>query len=279
VRLQGQLLGEGTALRTQSLEVLLGGAKLAVVGRIDDPLDGAHYELEVKSVGASEVNALLRALGSTPDTLFGPLELDGRISGQARDAVDFRRSVQGRFAFTVGREGGGRLRGVSILRRFLDQIPVVGDAARLTQPLRAGGSVESYWSDRFEIIEGGFELGGGRVEARTLRLAYRGYEVHLSGPLQLEDLSIDMKGEILLKSDLVSALVGSPGSGAASGRQPIRIPLARVTNTLADPKLRMTPETLAAVPRLLIQATGLDALSTGVGKALGRVLGGAREGN
>lgn len=279
VRLRGQLLGEGTALRTQSLEMWLGGATLAVVGRIDDPLDGAHYELELKSVGASEVNALLRALDSTPDTLFGPLELDGRISGQARDAADFRRSVEGRFAFTVGREGGGRLRGVSILRRFLDQVPVVGDAARLTQTLRGGDSIQSYLSERFEIIEGRFELGGGRVEAQTLRLAYRGYEVHLSGPLQLEDLSIDMKGEILLKSDLVSALAGSSGSGAASGRQPIRIPLARVTNTLADPKLRMTPETLAAVPRLLIQATGLDALSTGVGKALGRVLGGARDGN
>ncbi len=41
----------------------------------------------------------------------------------------------------------------------------------------------------------------------------------------------------------------------------------------------MTPETLAAVPRLLIQATGLEVLSTGVGKALEQVLGGARDGN
>lgn len=279
VRLRGQLLGEGTTLRTHGLEVLLGGVTLAVVGGIEDPLGGARYELEVRSVGTAEVNALLGAIGSTRDTLFGPLELDGRISGHAQDAENFRRSVEGRFAFTIGREGGGRLRGASILRSFLDQIPAVGDAARLTQTLRGGDSIDSFSSERFEIIEGRFELGGGRVEARTLRLAYRGYEVHLSGPLQLEDLSIDMKGEILLKSDLVSALVGLPGGGAASGRKPIRIPLARVTNTLADPKLRMTPETLAAVPKLLIQATGLDALSTGVGKALGRVLGGARDGN
>ena len=41
----------------------------------------------------------------------------------------------------------------------------------------------------------------------------------------------------------------------------------------------MTPETIAAVPKLLIQATGLDALSTGFGTAPGRVLGGARDGN
>jgi len=279
VRLRGRLLGEGTTLRSEGLEMRLGGVTLAVAGRIGDPLDAAPYELEVRSMGTAEVNALLHALGSNRDTLFGPLALDGRISGQARDAADFRRSVEGHLAFTIGKEGGGRLRGVPILQKLLDRIPIVGDAARLTRTLRGGDPLQSYLSERFEIIEGRFELGGGRVEARPLRLAYRGYEVHLSGPLRLEDLSIDMKGEILLKSDLVSTLVGSSRDSAASGRDPIRVPLARVTNTLADPKLKMTPETLAAVPRLLIQAGGLDALSTGVGKALGSVLGGAREGN
>ena len=38
----------------------------------------------------------------------------------------------------------------------------------------------------------------------------------------------------------------------------------------------MTRETLAAVPKLLFQATGLDTLTIGVGKAIGRALKGGK---
>ena len=82
-----------------------------------------------------------------------------------------------------------------------------------------------------------------------------------------------MTGELLLKSDLLHVLEGSVGADSAR-RKPIRIPLARVTQTLSDPKVEMTAETLAALPRLLFQATGLDGLATGLGEAIGRALGG-----
>ena len=57
-------------------------------------------------------------------------------------------------------------------------------------------------------------------------------------------------------------------------RRPVRIPLARVTNTLSDPKIEISKEALAALPKLIFQGTGLDNLAVDVGRALGRFLGG-----
>ena len=85
-----------------------------------------------------------------------------------------------------------------------------------------------------------------------------------------------MTGEVILKGDLVSAM-----GGASADRKPIQIKLARVTNTLNDPKIKMTAETLAAIPKLLFQATGVDRIAVGVGKkvgeAIGRVVGGGKQ--
>ena len=46
-----------------------------------------------------------------------------------------------------------------------------------------------------------------------------------------------------------------------------------MTHTLSDPKVEMTAETLAVLPRLLFQATGLDTLAIGLGEAIGRAFG------
>ena len=58
-------------------------------------------------------------------------------------------------------------------------------------------------------------------------------------------MTLDMSGELVLKDDLVTLLGGLTGSDPGD-REPIRIPLARVTNTISDPKVEMTPQTIAA---------------------------------
>lgn len=85
-----------------------------------------------------------------------------------------------------------------------------------------------------------------------------------------------MTGEVLIKENLVSVLSGLAGANLVV-RKPIRIPLARVTNTLVEPEVVMTSATLAAVPELFFQVPGLDTLAIGVGRVLGRVLGGDEE--
>jgi hypothetical protein len=176
LRLRGQLLGEGAAIRSKGLKALVHGLTLSIQCRVEDPLDQASFEIAIRSQAPAEVNDVLSGMTSTRDTLFGALELEGEMKGTARSKSDFYQSLAGNFAFTVGKDEGGRLRGVSILRVILDQIPLLGGAARLTQPFRGGRSVDDYFTDEFEIVEGDFVIGGGRVEARTLRLAYEGYE-------------------------------------------------------------------------------------------------------
>ena len=168
------------------------------------------------------------------------------------------------------------MRGVSILKTVLDAMPLLGGAAFFTRPFRSGRSVEDYFTDRFEILEGDFEIANGKVNAKTLRIVYKGYEATLTGPIQLRDLSIDMTGEVLLKGDLVSAVSGFAGA-RLENRKPIRIPLANVTNTLFDPKIRITPKILLAVPKLLLQGTGLDTIAIGIGKSLGLLVGDDQE--
>lgn len=281
VRLRGAIVGDGTRIRTQGLRALIAGATVGIEGSIEDPFGAGRFDLAVETLGATEVNDLLTVLADSGGRIFGPLALNGNVRGVLGEEGEWTESLLGDLRFTVGEGVGGRLRGVSILRTILDQIPLLGGAARLSQPFRGGRSVDDYFSERFDLIEGEFALGGGKVDARTLRLAYPGYEARLSGPMQLRDLQIDMTGEVLLKGDLVSVLGGMAGATVAD-REPIRIQLARVTNTLGDPKVQMTPETLAIVPKLLFQGTGLDTLTIGIGKGLRkgveRIFEGARGG-
>ncbi|MBJ20508.1 MAG: DUF748 domain-containing protein [bacterium] len=271
VRLRGSILGEGTRIRTKGLKAHLAGATIGIEGTVEDPIGEGRFDLAIQTIGEAEVNDLLTELAASGGTVFGLLDLKGKVHGIWGTGESLTDSLAGELRFSIGERGGGELRGVSLLQAILDQIPLLGGAARLSRPFRGGRSVGDYFVQRFDVIEGDFELGRGKVEARSLRLAYPGYEARLSGPMQLRNLQIDMSGEVLLKGDLVSALGGLAGA-EIEGRKPIRIPLARVTNTLDDPKVVMTKETLAAVPKLLLQATGIDTITLGIGKGVGKVL-------
>ncbi len=271
VQLRGTIVGEETRIRTKGLKAKLGPAIVGIKGVIEDPLREGRFDLAIATEGEVEANDVLSNLTSARDTVYGPLRFDGRVTGRLDDPTGVTSTLAGNVRFSVGERGGGRLRGVSLLRTILDQIPVIGGAARLTRPFRGGRSVDDYFTERFEIIEGVFAIGDGRVEAETLRLAYPGYEARLSGPMRLADLSIDMTGEVLLKSDLVSTLGGLAGADVPD-REPIRIKLAKVTNTLSEPEVKMTAETLAAIPKLLFQGIGLDTITKGIGREMGRAL-------
>ncbi|MFK7896975.1 MAG: AsmA-like C-terminal region-containing protein [Myxococcota bacterium] len=270
VQLSGAVLGEGDRLRTEALQVVAGDVTIELEGYLEDPLGASRYAFSGRTVGKPEVNSLLSALTSKTDTVFGPLQFEGDLSGTIPEVGSFRDSMIGTLRFSVGEDVGGRIKGVSLLKAVLDQVPVLGGAL-LSKPFRGGRSVEDFFSDEFELMSGEFAVQDGALTAKTLRLAYQGYEASLTGSMQLADLSLDMTGDLLLNSDLVAVLVGAMG-GDGTDRQPIEIPLARVSNTLSDPKVAMTSRTLVALPRLLLQATGLDRIREGLQEGLGKIL-------
>ena len=271
VRFRGTILGEGNRIRTQGLKALAGGVVIGIKGAIEDLLGEGRFDLEIATQGEVEANDLLSNLTTTKDIVFGALDFKGHVTGRLDEPSGVTETLAGNIRFSIGEEKGGELRGISILQTVLDQIPLLGGAARLSQPFRRGSSVDHYFAERFEVIEGDFVLGEGKVVAETLRLAYPGYEARLQGPLRFRDLKVDMTGEILIKGDLVSVIGGLAGANLED-RKPIRIELARVTNTLSEPKVVMTRSTLAAVPKLLFQATGFDTITLGIGKGVGKAL-------
>jgi len=271
VQLRGTILGEEMRIRTKGLKAKLGPAVIAIRAAIEDPAGEGRFDLEIETDGPVEANDVLSNLTSVRDRIYGPLLFDGRVTGRLDDSAGATSTLAGKMRFTIGEGGGGRLRGVSLLQTILDQIPLVGQAASVSRAIRGGRSVDDYFAGRFDVIEGDFVIGDGRVDAETLRLAHPGYEAWLTGPVRLEDLAIDMSGYVLLKDDLVGAIGGLAGADVQD-RDPIRIELAKVTNTLTEPKVEMTAETLSAVPKLLIQGTGLDTITLGIGKGVGRAL-------
>ena len=274
--LNGVVRGVGPDLQTDDFRLTLAGLTLGLQGRVQDPIGSMRFDFSIESRGGAEANDLFSALSSAQDIIFGDLQVAGSFQGRAADDVDIMSSLVGALRVTVGKAGGGRLRGVSFLKTILDQFPVLGGAARLSQPFRSGKSLDDYFAEDFEVIDGDFEIGSGRINARSLRLVYDGYEANLKGAVLLPSLEVDMTGEVLLKADLVSALGGLLGAELGD-RKPVRIPLTHVTHTLAEPKIEMTPRTLVAIPKLLFKASGLDTLTLGVGRAIGRVLGGGGE--
>jgi hypothetical protein len=270
--LDGSLVGQGTKVRIEDLRLIIGGTTFGITGELANPLGSNRFDLAIQSLGASEANDLFSALSSVSDTIYGDLQIAGKLSGVLGGDVDLYSSLNGALRISIGESGNGRLLGVSILQTILGQFPILGGVARLSRSFRSGKSIDHYFTEEFELINGDFEIGEGKVNARKLRLVYEGYEVNLTGPVLLPSLEIDMTGDVLLKADLVSVLGGLLGTRSGV-RDPVRIPLAHVTNTLSEPKIEMTSKTLAGVSELLFEATGLEALGLGLGRALGRALG------
>jgi hypothetical protein len=270
VGLVGAVVGDGNRLRTEGLKVVAGDVTIQLEGHLEDPFGAGRFAFSGRTVGTPDVNSLLSTFTSKRDTVFGPLRLEGDVSGALSRSGSLAETLIGTLHFSVGEGVGGKLRGVSLLKAVLDQVPLLGSAV-WSKPFRGGRSVDDFFSDQFKIIQGDLAIQRGLVEAKILRLAYEGYEANLSGGMLLRDLTLDMTGELLLQSDLLAVLVGALG-GDGTDRAPIRIPLARVSNTLADPKVSMTPRTLAAIPKVLIQATGLDRLKDGLEEGLGKIL-------
>lgn len=154
-------MGEGIRIRTAGLRVQTGGMTVGINGAVEDPLNEAHFDIKVRSIDAAEVNDLLSSWTSARDKVFGNLQFSGEFRGAASSEASLHSSLEGVLEFSIGKDRGGRLRGVSILRMVLDQIPLLDGVARWTQPFRGGRSVDDFFTERFEIIEGDFEIGQG----------------------------------------------------------------------------------------------------------------------
>jgi hypothetical protein len=271
----------GTELKLRQMFATAASARFQVDGGVSDLFGARELTVQLRTPEPVESNRVFSLVDSLRDAIFGALALELDLglplSGPAASRPALER-LAGEFSFQIGGdEAGGRLRGVSLLRQVFDRFGSLGHAALLALPAKRGKSLDEYYSEEFRVAAGSFRIENGEARTDDLHIVHEKYRANLRGGLRLSDLTLDMRGEIVIGSELDAAL-----SGASTGRERT-ISLARVGGTLADPTIALRDEDVSRfVAQYALRSDG--KLSRKIDKALGKgasallrdVLGGGR---
>lgn len=232
VVLNGRLLGEGDVLRGDGLTLAAGGETVPFEFSLSELFDAVRYRVAVETDDA-EANRTLTAFLGKPDTLYGPLALDGVLAGPL--GGDVVSQARGKMAFDVT---DGRLAGVSILKSVFDRFGAAGGAAVDLGRVVGGSDLQRFYGDKFERLSADFDVIDGVAQTENLTFRYEGYEVLLRGRLGIEDLSLEMTGQLTLRESIDQAIAKSLGVTKHTPRAR-NVPLASVTGSLDAPVVRL----------------------------------------
>ncbi len=232
-RLDGALVGEGDAVRGQSLALTAAGQRIPLELALTNlAATVPRFRLKAREDGL-DTNALVSTLAGRRDLLSGPLDLDLDLRGPLGGDAELLDAISGRLRLSIT---PGQLRGVSFLRSTFGGIGTVGEAGLLYARLK-GAELERFYEDEFEELSGTLELARGYATSNDLKLIYRAYRVDLRGRVGLSDMSLDLSGKLTLDQDVQQAIDGE--TVRSGGRV---IPLASVTGTVDDPKVTLSNE-------------------------------------
>ena len=271
----GMIEGQGDSVVGSGLAVHVADQLLTVSLRVDglDSSPIARVGVEGKGLDSA---TLLAAVGRPDGSLSGPLDLSAELSAPLASDRDIGQVARGRAEFQIA---PGRLRGVSLLRSTFDAFGSFGEVALFAGQAFGGSTLQRFYGDEFERLSGSVVVAEGIARTRDLRLDYRDYRADLEGTYRLADSAIDMTGQLTLYEEIDRALSeATPGGSPAPGRAVDKtIPLARVTGTLDDPKVRLDRATVVAFSRSYLAGSGKlgklqekvdDALGEGAGEAV-----------
>jgi uncharacterized protein involved in outer membrane biogenesis len=234
----GTLVAEGQTLRSRGATLEAGGQSLPVQIEVGD-LDGSvRYRMQVRAAQA-DTHELLAALSANDDSLYGPLDLAGDFAGDLAGETSAVNSLRGSARIDIV---PGRLTGSNILRATLRQLDVVGLGRLIGALPRPGGKLhlakglEGYYTDRFESLGATLEVRGGVVRTPDFRLVTAYYDFDLDGAIELRDLSLDAKGQLVLGRELTGAIAGHIGLAKLPIFDEVVIPLPHIGGTLTDPR-------------------------------------------
>jgi uncharacterized protein involved in outer membrane biogenesis len=237
ITLRGALLAEGTRLRSQGLELVAAGQRAAADLSVRDLFGVPSYEIAIAADGA-DANALTTAIAHKPDVLFGPLALHGALRGSFEPGRTLLSSLGGELQSNIT---NGRLVGVSLLEATFRRVGAAGKLGTLALDagrLFGGRDVQRFYADAFDAIEAKLSIADGVVRAEPLTLRYPSYSAHLTGSIDLENLSLDMRG-LLTILEVVDASIAKQ-LGAVNYKATARsIPLASVRGSLNAPVVQI----------------------------------------
>jgi len=261
VKIDGALVGEGNVIRSRDLAMIAGGVRIAIDATLSEP-DRVNRDAVKTAAAKADTNRIVSTLSSKRDFLYGILDFDGDFHGTLGGDRSPLETLVGKAALDIEK---GRLKGVSLLQLTFDRMGSMGSVASLASQVLGGPDLTPFYADDFQEISGHFDANSGVVRTDDFRIVYRDYTVDLRGTLKLIDLALDMTGHLTLGPKIDAALQrGTTGSAST-------IKLARVTGTLDDPSVQVSPEVAMAF-------LGRSGASGKVGKIVGDKIGGTAGG-
>ena len=238
IEVSGFLDATGTGVALRSASASAAGARLTLEGGVTGLFGRPEWRLRARTPVPVESNAVFSLVEALRDSVFGPLTLDValRLPVSSKSLPPLER-LRGEFRFAIGADGeGGQIRGVSMLQRVVEGFGSLGRLALGALPAGRGESLEEYYSEDFVEAAGAFRVADGWARTDDLRFVHDHYRTQLRGALRLEDLALDMRGEVVIGPELDAKL-----SGRAPGRERV-IPLVRVGGELTDPTIALRDE-------------------------------------
>jgi uncharacterized protein involved in outer membrane biogenesis len=266
IALRGALVGDGPGFKSEQLVAAAGGQPVTIALAMYGTSQHIDYRVELATRDADAL-ALFEAIAGKPDLLEGPLTIDADLAGPLGPTALVE--LGGKIDLRVG---AGRIPNVSPLREAVDALAKYDESAKLFDRKQAEQSLAPYLTDRFESIDGKFEIGGGRARTRALVIRYPGYQLELRGSVGLADQGLDLAGRIALGEEVLAALAGKPADPNGGARI---LEVARVRGTAQDPKFEVDQAGAIAFAASFALAQRRDKLERKLDQQLGEGTGGA----
>jgi len=268
VVLRGSLRGTGSEIRSEKLVAEVGGQEiqLSVLAYALDRQPRFAMKAEADAV---ESSALLALFTEKSDTLQGPLELRGKLSGPLGGDRPLSETLQGKVRMRIE---NGRLKGVSVLKRTFQGVGSAGDAAPPAGSLEGGRTLQRSYDDEFQYLGGTLRIANGLARTDDLQLVYHDYAVDLHGSVRLRDQQLDLE---LTMDDEIEGSVANQGAVGPKSQpgQAREITLARVTGTLESPRVKLTDEGVVRLAAIYATAERREEWSEKIDEYLGEGAG------
>lgn len=229
---------------------------------VKGPVTAMQASAKAKLSGV-DTNALLSALSSLKDTLYGSLEADAVLSSTIQSNADLTRSLNGSLNFNVT---NGQLKNVNIL----SELSRIGKFLNSAPAASGSGTALKRFSGTFDIVNG-------LATTNNLIASLDTGSLSANGSLNLVNEGIDMHMTAVLAS-AASQSVGGTGVGGflntalANNKGELVLPVL-VTGNMAHPVFAPDVQALAKMKlnNLLPTSGDPSKLTTGlIGSVLGK---------
>jgi len=266
VVLRGVLRAAGSEIRSENLVAEVAGHEIRLTVLVFGLGGPSRFAAKVEA-DAVESSALLALFTEKSDTLQGPLELRGKLSGPLGSGRPLAETLEGKLRVRIE---PGRLKGVSVLQRTFQGVGTIGDAEPLAGRLEGGRTLQRFYDDEFQYLGGTLRIARGLVRSDDLKLVYHNYTVDLRGTVRLRDQQLDLQGKLTIDDEIDGTIAnqGAPERKPEPGRSR-EIPLARVTGTLDSPRVELTEEAVLRLAAVYATSERRDEWKEKIDKYLG----------